>query len=197
MPAKTAARLIKSVGSAGDSISALEDAVAKVTKNEQIRTYLVRSLFGLYGLHSTHDVPLDEIVDGVVRSADLDLTEQEVTQLADRLVALLSVRAVQLVAKAVDVSSAHARLFHTARVVTDMRPVFQDDVTSGPGAAIVTHSLHLSYFSEGNDLESIFIALNSSDLDRLIGCAERAKSKEAALLEFATQSGLEIIEGEG
>lgn len=108
-----------------------------------------------------------------------------------RIIRLLSIDAVEVCAKATALQAEYPRLLTSARVITDIRPVFARNLDSNPTALIV-HNLKIEYL-EGGEITDIFLALDESDLDILIKTLERAKLKQAALESFLDAKGLPLI----
>jgi hypothetical protein len=50
---------------------------------------------------------------------------------AERLSTLLNLECLLLAARAMDIGTEHDRVFHDARIFTDVRPVFGPDVSAG------------------------------------------------------------------
>lgn len=94
---------------------------------------------------------------------------------------LSSVRAIARTAKAIELSYDSDNLLQRTRILTDVRPLFADDAQSIDGA-IVAHTLRLRYDSAGVDHE-LSLALDNSDLRRLIEDCERALLKEQTAQE--------------
>lgn len=89
---------------------------------------------------------------------------------------LSSVQAIARTAKAIELSYDSDNLLQRTRILTDVRPLFTEDAQSVDGA-IVAHTLRLRYDSAGVDHE-LSLALDNSDLRRLIQDCERALLKE-------------------
>ena len=100
----------------------------------------------------------------------------ELTSGFETLRKLVSVTAVQLATKAIDVSYDCDNLLRRSRILTDVRPIFSDDAADIDGA-IVAHTLRLRYDSAGNDNE-LSLAMDATDLRKLILQCERALLKE-------------------
>ena len=84
---------------------------------------------------------------------------------------------VETAAKALDLSYDYANLLQTMRIVTDIRPVFDNEVTRIDGA-VVSFTLRLSYDNtEGN--HSLSIAMNQADIKVLREQCDRAPKKSA------------------
>lgn len=97
------------------------------------------------------------------------------------LAAILSLdKTVGVIAKGFGVVSEFERLFESARVVTDLRPVFGDKVTDRPVALAVVHELRVKYYAADGSKE-FFVSLDSSNIKLLREAMERALQKEDTL----------------
>lgn len=84
--------------------------------------------------------------------------------------------------KAVDVLYEQERLLQAARVITDIRPVFEDDPSRPPYAALLIHTLRIEYHDTGaNDVRSIEFVMDSEDVRRLARLLDRATAKTKSL----------------
>lgn len=91
--------------------------------------------------------------------------------------------------------SDHQRVFCSSRILTDIRPVFGDDPTKSPRAAVVVHSLRLTYHV-GDTHDDIFVALDAEDLRVLRNHCDRAMKKELALNEQIRRTDMTLLEAE-
>lgn len=82
----------------------------------------------------------------------------------------------KLTLKAYDLIGEDNYLFTNAKIVTDIRLVFNDDIEDSARNAFVVHYLHIDYFKDG--LKKIQLTLDLSDLKKLKGQLERAINKE-------------------
>jgi hypothetical protein len=150
-------------------------------------------LFNLSSLHSTHGWPLDQIVDRVAHDSDVELPDDARAVFGERLNALLAQPTVASLAKAMSVHYETANTFHTARVVSDLRPIFGDDPQSGPAGAMVMHTLRIDYLAT-DGLEGFFVSMTRDELAELAAAVARAQQKDEALRRFVTKAGLEELD---
>lgn len=110
--------------------------------------------------------------------------EESVQALQGRISRLMSASgAVNLIAKSDDVWRELPRRLVSARVITDVRPVFADGPTLEPAASLIVHTLCLSFY-EGQDLRHFHVSLDRRDLRTLASVVDRAQRKEVALSEL-------------
>lgn len=119
-------------------------------------------------------------------------SEAAVDKFRERLTRLLNVNTLQTVAKAHDVLLEHDQAFSTARVLTDVRPIFGDDVESAPTAAVIVHMLNIAHYG-GSDRGQFVVALDTKDIELLIEVLERAKKKTESLKSVIESSGMTYI----
>lgn len=117
----------------------------------------------------------------VSESPDLELDAEARAILAERLSGLLSIDALQVSARALDVITEYERVFHDARILTDVRPVFRSDPSQGPAAAAVVATLKVDFHEADRSLSSAYFAMDHSDLLLLRDVIDRAIAKTESL----------------
>lgn len=131
-----------------------------------------------------------QLAQDVANSDDLDISENARADFAKRLVTLLDLECLMLAARATDLVAEHERVFHDARVLTDIRPVFGGDANRAPKAAVLISSLKIDFHPISGDLDSLFFALDSADLHRLRTVVDRALAKHDSLHKMLEQTGM-------
>lgn len=109
-----------------------------------------------------------------------------------RLVAFLSIETLILSARALDVQHEYEHVFQSARILTDLRPIFNAAGSDLQGAIIV-HNLKITYYAMGEYREAFF-ALDNSDLITLRKILERAETKTTSLEALATKADVPYFE---
>jgi hypothetical protein len=150
-------------------------------------------LFSLSSLHSTHSWDLKDIAESVSRSTELDLDDEAQGRLVKRLLSALALEPIAAFAKAVDVVADQNHILHTTRILTDVRPVFQDDPKAAPLGAVVLHTVKLEYFSEGR-MRRLYVSASESDLRSLRDAIDRAIEKAENLRPLLDRVGLSNID---
>lgn len=132
------------------------------------------------------------IVEGIQES--LSLQDAETRSLAARLSELLQRSNLLRIAKPMSMLMANERNYHEARIVTDLRPVF-DDVRKEPLSYVVVHNLQLEYHdSEG--VKTAYFALDSSDLENLNRVIERERDKLDSIRSTIRRYAVPLFEPE-
>jgi hypothetical protein len=146
------------------------------------------ALFPLYRGRGAGKVPADKYANDIAESLSVASGEETswlkdeklLNTFKERLVQLLSISTPELIAKAHDVLLEHDQTFSSVRIVSDIRPIFGDDVEAGPTAAVIVHMLNLVYFHSG-DRHEFVVALDTKDIQLLIEACERAAKKTKSL----------------
>ncbi len=108
-----------------------------------------------------------------------------------RLLFLLTNKHIYYAAKARSLLTEYGSLFISSRVTTDIRPVFDIDISEAPKGGMIVHNLHIHYQCDGEaPHKDIYIALDSLDLKMLKDALLRAEKKEISLQEIFTKSGM-------
>jgi hypothetical protein len=147
---------------------------------------ILDAVLSLYSLRAYTDVSPAELANDIAESMlasdepGLHAPAKRMTRFRDALVELLQIENLSVGAKALDLLTEHERAYHEARVVTDVRPIFGDDLTSGPGAMVIVHTLKISYHRNGG-LEETYIGLDDDDLASLHSVIARAEQKSEGL----------------
>jgi hypothetical protein len=123
-----------------------------------------------------------------------ELAEDEIEAFKNKLLNFMSLRVLEITAKATDVMLQHKNVFVDARVLTDLRPVFAEDDLS-PVAGLVIHNLEIQTYTDSSPV-SYFFALDSSDIRKLQTVIERSIHKEQAMRTTIDRSGLFYLETE-
>jgi hypothetical protein len=111
-------------------------------------------------------------------------------RLREILPAFMDLEGLRLQAKAVDLQVDHAHTFQSAKIITELRPVFDMSTAEHIAGALISHTLKVNYFSSGNS-EEIFIALDDVDLTELKKAIVKAEVKGRVLRErVVTKLGL-------
>jgi len=93
---------------------------------------------------------------------------------------LLAVDTVRIRSKAAYLRTDHARAFKSARVLTDLRPIFGLNESTTIEGAVVMHTLKLEYYQD-DFARDFFVTLDDVDLETLRLAVVRAQNKAKAL----------------
>jgi hypothetical protein len=111
----------------------------------------------------------------------------------NNLTAILNISSVALKAKALSIAADSPRMYTISKILSDLRPVFGDDVSKKPVGAVVLHQLRIS-FNENHQEREFFVEMDSRDLRELQQMVVRALQKDAALRQFIQDSNLQLFD---
>lgn len=165
------------------SVEALQRRVAEALGGgdsaQPVAQNVVRELFGMSRVVSSHGYEADDVAATVAASPKLDLEDDERSGLHDFLSTVLASPAVQTLGKAVDLATEHDQLLHVARIVTDIRPIFAE-VSDEPVGGLITHRLRLSVWRAEGERE-MEVVLTANQLEELGTSVDRARTKAQSL----------------
>lgn len=192
LPAQDASSLIETVRSlpAYAAVTDIQRRFGDVTGTEG--SDVAAALLSLRGLLRTTSA--DELGDWLASSPDLDLDENARAALRERVTALVDAAAVSTTAVAVDLQTQHQRNYQSARIFTDLRPVFADELAEGPTGAVIVEMLQLQTWNRDGESETMFVALDEKDLTGLQEAVERALQKTEALKRFLKDKDVAYFE---
>jgi hypothetical protein len=135
---------------------------------------------------------LDDVLDESSEKPDrLNLPQEGFNALRKRLTRLLSLKSIVTTGKAYGVMTAHQHVFGSARIFSDIRPIFgdsEDEFAPLPVATVFVHTLRIGYTTTGG-WKDFYVAMDDSDIKKLIKTLERAVAKSAQLKESVERMG--------
>ncbi len=116
--------------------------------------------------------------------------EVEVGRVVHVVAALTSSRALRTSANAHEVLAQHDRNFQSARIFTDLRPLFGADPDRPPSGAVIVEMLQLETWSGDGRTETLRVAMDRADLLELRAAIDRAIRKTDSLRRLMEESGV-------
>jgi hypothetical protein len=156
----------------------------------EIADDVMRPLLGLQSLIRQNRIPPDEAVKGVRKALEShspkwdDRQFERWNHVEPVFQRMISAPAVRRVSVTLDLMYEYENLLQSARVVTDIRPVFNDEATVIEGA-VISHTLRIRYDSAEGD-HSLSLAMDETDLRELQKQCQRAIQKAAEALRLMT-----------
>lgn len=174
--------------------STIEDATASVLGEAATpaERRLALPLLALRG--QLRQMSTDAIAEKLSESNDLDLDEAARESLHSRAAAILETNVFGTTGVATDLQTQHERNYQSARIVTDLRPVFQDDLAQSPDGAVIVETLQIQTWSRDGDSQLIFVSMDEKDLRQLQAIVQRALDKTETLKAFLVEKGLSYFE---
>lgn len=150
----------------------------------------------LASLRVDRDITAEQLAEEISAASDLRVPDEKRSELRERIAVLLQVPSVQQLSKAADLLARDERVFHEARVTTDMRPIFEEDPSTVPQTAVILHNLTIVYHTS-RGVEEWQVALDEADLLSLHNVVDRAVQKGRTLhklMDAAHIMGFEPLE---
>jgi hypothetical protein len=202
MDASTAEKLIAVLAKTPPTgyASTLATAVAsqiKEVRSSDIRS-IVRSLVNLYlgkeFFNSDAATFSRDICEGLQEIEEFQSLKDSIDAiLCPRIERFLGMESpLGITAKATEILMDNEKVYYDARVLTDIRAVFGDDVTEQPVGAVITHLLAIHHHDSGRH-EETFFALDENDIEQLMEVLERAKIKAETLQESLSRAGIRYL----
>jgi len=135
---------------------------------------------------------VSELVEAVATRSGFE-DERARNALRDRAADILSIKSLDLIARAHDVLTVHACAYASSRILSDVRPVFGDDVDSAPLGAVLVHMLSIHYLNL-DELNTFVVALDEKDVEELLEVLQRAKRKSKTLKDELLKTDVAYIE---
>jgi uncharacterized protein (DUF1778 family) len=160
---------------------------------------IVNELFSMNYAFGDVDISTAEIAQSVAEAAfseqseefPIDETDRDI--LKDRLEKLFALKAsLGLTSKAVGLLTDAEHLFFTAKILTDVRPIFNEegDVVE---ATVILHNLVLHY-GESGDHRDFVVTLDTNDIKALREVLDRADNKAKALKSLLKRSDISYLD---
>lgn len=141
----------------------------------------------------------EDFLQGIVDSEELAIPDGQKAEFKERLKQSLELTSLAITAKVNDVRGDHEHTFTAARILTDLRPIFEyDNISSSigkPAATVINHMLKIEYL-KGHELKEMFFALDTQDITDLRAVLRRADSKALALKALIEKAGIPYLEAE-
>lgn len=157
--------------------------------NELCRIEYGRLSFGIEG------TPFLELLIKSLKEStneNIPFSETDYPILQSRLADVIGqIKSINIVAKAFGIFIEHCRTFSTAKILTDIRPVFTDDAKTIQAATII-HNLVISYV-EGGEKKDFHVALDTEDISELRRTVDRADIKSETTRAFVSSSKIPYI----
>lgn len=160
---------------------------------------LTENVVALLYFKGAHGTPTQEMlrdINATLQRTGKDkpaFTKEQLARLEKNLSRILDGSSLLPAAKALSVASDVPRLFTDARILSDLRPIFGEDVTALPVGAVISHSLRVTYAEEGNEKE-FFVYLDSDDLKNVQEQIERALKRDSTLRSLLEKTKLKVYE---
>ncbi len=156
--------------------------------------FSIESLIPLVDKKIEKEEIINQLTTVIKKTELLVFSDDEEKVFRDRLLALLNSEKVYYAVKADELITENAIVFLDSKIVTDIRPIFQKDAQEKPKVGIVTHTLQIHYRTcENSTHQTIFLSIDSNDIEALQENLERAVEKTKTLIEVLDKSEMQSI----
>jgi len=129
----------------------------------------------------------------IAASRDLDLPEAVQEKFANVVTALVNAPALTSLARSFYVTFEHQNIFEEAQILTELRPVFDDEVSDSPLGGVVLSMLSLTYFS-ADQTTKLQVAMDEEDLRELKQAVDRALLKVRSTKSWLDKNGIRYFD---
>lgn len=159
---------------------------------------IVSELFSMSSAFEELTLSNEEMAQSIAEAAfdeqteEFPITEADRNILTDRLAKLFLLKpSLGLTSKALGLLTDAEHLFYAARILTDVRPIFNEEGETVE-AAVILHNLVLHY-GENDDHKDFCITLDTNDIKTLREVLDRADNKAKALESLMKRSGMSYL----
>jgi hypothetical protein len=157
----------------------MNTASAVLGEQKEAAESVIRQAYILYGPIRQHERTVEEVLNGIRACFESEAwTNENLSKwdaVAPHFGALLSLPIIRLVTSALDLSYEYTNLLRGIRILTDIRPIFDDSATGIQGA-VIAHALRLRFESVEGPHE-LNISVDESDIKEIAEQCDRALKK--------------------
>ena len=182
------------------SFTGLETVLSKSQTDDNAYSVAVL-LLNLLNMKSELELSSEEVVSKVHSSiAESPVANKgfltDFEKVRKYFITMLDMRCLSVLEKAIGLTFDYKCLLKDARILTDIRPVFDKEKT-GILAGIISHTMRLSFHQDGEE-KTFSIAMDTDDVESLKGMCDEAVKKAKSSREFMNNAkGVKaIISGE-
>lgn len=159
---------------------------------------ILETIVSLHHVRAYADVELDEFITDIRESLasaggkEFSLAKGATREFQHRIKEFLRLDDVYRAAKSSVLRYEQERTVHALRIVTDARPVFGNNASESPEAAVILHTLKISYHHAGR-LGELFFAFDERDLEELKKAIQRAELKATSLRSVLAKAQVKVF----
>jgi hypothetical protein len=131
----------------------------------------------------------EDLIDSIRSNPDAQLSKRQLPKIRLFFEKILEIGNLRTLAKASRLQRDGERLYCSAKILTDVRPVFKTDPSERPEGAVVTHTLKMGYH-EGSAHKEFHVVLDTGDLVALNDAVSRALAKDKTLRDLLADAKL-------
>ena len=154
---------------------------------------IVRALDSMTHVRLRADRTVEQFLQDITPSLESQFkSPQDREKVVTRVSALLGIKALLVSARAYDLQHDFDRVFVSAKIVSDVRTVFDQNGKEIQGSIII-HNLNITYAQEG-EFKDFYLAMDSADIAKLRAVLDRSDAKTGALKGLIRSAGSAYFE---
>lgn len=179
-------------------VSSRKELIAAIERAAQLNPEeaesIVLSLYSLYMFRASAEASVADFVPVLIEAMQssgvqgLAVSDSGKSALAAKLASLLGLSTLERASKIEQLKADHQTIFYDAKILTDLRPIF-DKPQEPPVGAVVTHTLKIICHESGEHKE-LYFALDAEDVLTLKKIAERAADKMSSLKQVLKSANI-------
>jgi hypothetical protein len=151
----------------------------------------------LYSFGRNEYISFDVIVDALGKSLEnetpIKLSTVEISKIRSRLMIFLNTSSsLKITYEASTLFPEHENILSDSRLLTDIRPIFKEEISTGVSGLLISHVLRLKYENISGSQE-IFLSLRSSDIEQLIEELQESLTKELTLKQTFEKNNIPCL----
>src|ERR1035437_5877099 len=189
IPDSTLQKLMSALESTPFAVPSVQELSANDTSE------LKEAVLELYRVREYFDTEVPEFAAEIAASLQeaVSFPVAEVAAFKDRLTKILLVTPLGIASKSESLKVEYERRFCTARILTDVRPVYVGSPSSRPSAMMITHTLRITFHDDTGELREVSITMGDNDLVTLRELVDRAEEKTKSLQSVFATTNIPIV----
>jgi hypothetical protein len=189
IPDSTLQKLMSALESTPFAVPSVQELSANDTSE------LKEAVLELYRVREYFDTEVPEFAAEIAASLQeaVSFPVAEVAAFKDRLTKILLVTPLGIASKSESLKVEYERRFCTARILTDVRPVYVGSPSSRPSAMMITHTLRITFHDDTGELREVYITMGDNDLVTLRELVDRAEEKTKSLQSVFATTNIPIV----
>lgn len=174
----------------------LRNFASKIETSEKLSSKfiedIIQSIGNLITVIERNFIPIESAARDI--RTVLKLKEIDEEKFCKRVQSLIGCNQLYVSSKAINLVTDYENIFYSAKIISDIRPVFGKDVNMTPRAGIIVHILNIHYGTgEDSEHKDIYLALDEEDISLLQNVLSRAKEKEESLSILMKKSDMQVL----
>lgn len=157
----------------------------KLNLDNYLTLLFLKTIHSIFLLKYEFELTTKQIISDIRETLNTtkDLKDKLDELIKELTVLLNNAKNFELTSKALILSQSGQNILNSTKIVTDVRPIFDNEKSPNIRTNIMRHSLEIEYY-EGPDRKNVIFQLTENDLENLRNKIIRAKKKSKNILEY-------------